>query len=170
MWYLITLFILFFLSILQLSFLESFKHIHLIPNLFLIYSVYIAIHEDFKKSVALSLSIGLILDIVAASFFGFYILFFITLSLAIDIIKTYIGRTKTVALTVIITAISSFVLILFEIVPVVLTKGISLYVLWPVIKLLSLGALASILGAFILHPILHKFYNWTKKDNKVIQI
>ncbi|HBG81502.1 TPA: hypothetical protein DDW69_01535 [candidate division CPR2 bacterium] len=169
MWYLISTIILILVATIQNSLFESFKHIGLIPNFALVIFIYLLVYEDFKKAFPLSLVLGIAMDIMSTGIFGFYIVFFILLSLTIDFIKHNIGRSKSLSLVIIITAISSFTLIFFELLSVILTlKGIGLTSIVTIMKQLSVGALASIVASIIVKPLFQAIYSFSERNKGMV--
>jgi len=84
---LISIIILYFLTLLETSFLVHFNVFKWIPNIILIYVVIFNIIENPKKygGVYISFIAGLLLDIFSANFIGFHIIIFLIISLSLKL-------------------------------------------------------------------------------------
>ena len=137
----------------QLSLLEGFKYLHFIPNLILVFFVFLAVYMDLKNSVIYAFIIGLTLDTLSINTFGIYSAFYILMAIIIDFIKKYIGTAKSFSLVLISTALSSLLLIVIESLIISSLKGSNIGVIMPIISSLFLRVVSSTMTVFIFYPI-----------------
>lgn len=169
MWYFVTLLTVFLITLIQASFLEAFKYFHFVPNLLLIFFVYLLIYERRERALIFALIIGFITDSLSASTFGLNIVFFIVLALMVNFLRKFVGRSKDLSLAILITVISSLFLILFEIIILLLGHEMNLRFIWLGTKELTWGVLANIIGAAVLIPIFYRVYLFSKKERDLMR-
>lgn len=168
MWYLITFAMVFLVTLVQTSFLAAFKYLHFIPNLLLIFFVYLAIYEKRGRALIFALVIGFIMDSLSSGTFGLNIAYFTIISLVIGYVRKYVGRSKNLTLALIITFISSLILILFEMSFMLFGRNINMNIVLLATEELAWVLVANLVGAIIFIPLFYRLYIFSKRERDLI--
>jgi rod shape-determining protein MreD len=160
MWYLITFFlssIFFMVNTIALNSLSSL----MVPNLILIYLVYLVINEPEHKVFITAFIMGMFADHLSVSPDGFYILLMILTSVGLIYLKKFIQISGGLYLNLIFVFISTLVFFIAE---MIISLGQVALNLFPTLVLISIinGILL-----LIMSPILNKIYYRTKSEREL---
>lgn len=93
---------LFFVAILQVTFMPKLSIYGVFPNLMLVVIIYKSLFKDYKEIFIWPLAGGLVLDVFSATPFGVFTLSFLIVSLIINFLSRNIWTSENIGLVVVI--------------------------------------------------------------------
>jgi len=160
MWYLITSLLSIFFILLNVSFINSFNYVF-IPNLILIYTVYLIMYESDYKIIGSAVLIGLFVDHLSTGSAGFYVALLILTSSVFIYIKKIMSMSNSHYLALIFIALITIIFFFTEMYAA--TGKFNLNLLYN----LFVRILINYILLLLLTPILNKIYLQTKTSREL---